>query len=145
MPKAMITMSKTDLPDTAFEPNKIELRFPANPAYASVARMTTAAVANRIGFNIDEIEDVKAAVSEACVLIISKSGAEAVLKICFAVFDGSIEVTVSARADAVDLNSDDEVYRGGIAMIKALMDKIDVSASPGEGLRLVMFKTHCKA
>ena len=45
--------------------DEISIKLPAKPEYISVARLTTAAIANRLGFSIDDIEDLKIAVSEA--------------------------------------------------------------------------------
>ena len=53
----------------------IQLSLPLNAAYVSAARLTASSVANRMGFSTDEIEDIKAAVSEACTFIIKKAPA----------------------------------------------------------------------
>lgn len=45
--------------------DEISIKLPAKPEYMSVARLTTAAIANRIGFTVDDIEDLKLAISEA--------------------------------------------------------------------------------
>ncbi|MCL2016958.1 MAG: ATP-binding protein [Defluviitaleaceae bacterium] len=50
----------------------IKLSFPVNPAYVSLARLTVSNVANRLHFGIDDIEDIKTAVSEACTIIIKQ-------------------------------------------------------------------------
>ncbi|MFD2369620.1 anti-sigma B factor RsbW [Brevibacillus sp. GCM10020057] len=44
----------------------ISLRLPSLPDYLGVARLTVSAVAHRLGFSFDEIEDIKLAVGEAC-------------------------------------------------------------------------------
>ncbi|MCL1988436.1 MAG: ATP-binding protein [Firmicutes bacterium] len=50
----------------------IKLSFPVNPAYVSLARLTVSNIANRLQFGIDDIEDIKTAVSEACTIIIKQ-------------------------------------------------------------------------
>ncbi|HCS75829.1 MAG TPA: hypothetical protein DIW17_18395, partial [Clostridiales bacterium] len=45
--------------------DEINIKLPAKPEYMSVARLTTAAIANRAGFTIDDMEDLKLAISEA--------------------------------------------------------------------------------
>ena len=45
--------------------DKIILQIPAKPEYASVLRLTTAAVASQINASIEDIEDLRVAVSEA--------------------------------------------------------------------------------
>ncbi|MBV8726415.1 MAG: ATP-binding protein, partial [Candidatus Eremiobacteraeota bacterium] len=44
----------------------VELRIPSKAEWVAVARLAVAAVANRLQFSIEEIEDVKLAVAEAC-------------------------------------------------------------------------------
>ena len=39
---------------------------PASPDLLRVARLTAAGLANRVGFNVDEVEDVKIALDELC-------------------------------------------------------------------------------
>jgi serine/threonine-protein kinase RsbW len=45
--------------------DEISIKLPAKPEYMSVARLTTAAIANRMNFTVDDIEDLKLAISEA--------------------------------------------------------------------------------
>ena len=44
----------------------IKMEISANPDFVSIIRLTTSGIANKIGFSIDDIEDMKVAVSEAC-------------------------------------------------------------------------------
>ena len=48
----------------------VELRLPGESAYVSVLRSTTAGLAARLDFTLDEIEDLRMAVSEACALVL---------------------------------------------------------------------------
>ena len=41
----------------------VELTLPINAAYISAARLTASSIANRLGFGIEEVEDIKTAVS----------------------------------------------------------------------------------
>ena len=45
----------------ALETIKIEVT--ANPEYVSIIRLTVSGIANKVGFSLDEIEDIKVAVS----------------------------------------------------------------------------------
>ncbi|HPT79394.1 MAG TPA: serine/threonine protein kinase [Candidatus Atribacteria bacterium] len=45
---------------------------PAKPEYVSTARLTTSALASRLGFNVDDIEDLKVAVSESIIYLINQ-------------------------------------------------------------------------
>ena len=46
----------------------IKMEISANPEYVSIIRLTTSGIANKVGFCIDDIEDLKVAISEACTL-----------------------------------------------------------------------------
>ncbi len=48
----------------------VELVVPADPAYLSVLRTATAGLAARLDLTIDEIEDLRIAVDEACALVL---------------------------------------------------------------------------
>lgn len=48
----------------------VELRLPADSAYVSVLRTTSAGLAARLDFTLDDIEDLRMAVGEACALVL---------------------------------------------------------------------------
>jgi len=48
----------------------VDLRVPADPAYLSVVRTATAGLATRLKLTLDEIEDLRIAVDEACSLLL---------------------------------------------------------------------------
>lgn len=50
--------------------DEVRLAVPAEAGYAQVARLTVTAVATRIGFSYDEIEDLRIAVGEICSLLV---------------------------------------------------------------------------
>jgi serine/threonine-protein kinase RsbW len=78
----------------------IELTVPALTAYLGVVRTATAGLAARLGFTLDEIEDLRIAVDEACAMLLSLPGrrpiGEATLTCRFRVLDNALAVTVSA-------------------------------------------------
>ena len=49
----------------------VALTIPMRAEYVSIARLTAAGVANRLGFDIEAIEDIKVSLSEVCNRIIS--------------------------------------------------------------------------
>jgi serine/threonine-protein kinase RsbW len=53
-------------PPIAAESEMIELSIPAVPELLSLPRMTAAAVAARVGFNVEEVEDIRLAIEELC-------------------------------------------------------------------------------
>jgi hypothetical protein len=52
----------------------VELTIPMRAEYVSIARLTAAGVANRLGFDIETIEAIKVSLSEVCNRIISIEG-----------------------------------------------------------------------
>ena len=56
----------------------VVITLPASSAYLSVLRTATAGLAARLDFTIDEIEDLRIAVDEACAMLLSQaiSGAD---------------------------------------------------------------------
>lgn len=50
----------------AAESESFELSIPAVPELLSLPRMTAAAVAARVGFDVEEVEDIRLAIEELC-------------------------------------------------------------------------------
>lgn len=78
----------------------VELTVPANTSYLGVVRTATAGLAARLGFTLDEIEDLRIAVDEACVMLLSLRAVEAPTLTCrFRVGLDALNVAVSATVD----------------------------------------------
>ncbi|MCW2838246.1 MAG: rsbW, partial [Marmoricola sp.] len=67
----------------------VELRLPAESAYVAVLRMTTAGLAARLDFTLDDIEDLRMAVGEACALVLEHADPGGDLHAWFDLSDGS--------------------------------------------------------
>ncbi len=52
----------------------IEVRLPPDPAYLRVARLAVGDMGGRVGFSVDELDDVRLAVDEVCAILISAGG-----------------------------------------------------------------------
>lgn len=74
----------------------VEVRLPAAGAYLSVLRTATAGLAARLDFTLDEIEDLRIAVDEACAILLQQAVPGSVLSCVFRLVDDSLEVTVAA-------------------------------------------------
>lgn len=44
--------------------DNIKIELPSNPQYLQMLRLSTASIANKVGFDIDKVEDIKVVVSE---------------------------------------------------------------------------------
>ena len=71
------------------------LRLPAQGAYLSVLRTATASLASRLDFTLDDIEDLRIAVDEACAMLLSQAVAGADLTCSFELSSSAIAVAVS--------------------------------------------------
>lgn len=48
----------------------VEFRIPPDPAYVRIARLAAGDMGGRVGFSIDELDDVRLAVDEMCAVLI---------------------------------------------------------------------------
>jgi serine/threonine-protein kinase RsbW len=112
----------------------VELRLPAESAYVAVLRMTTAGLAARLDFTLDDIEDLRMAVGEACALVLEHADPGGDMYAAFDLTDGSIRVSVSADSGAAG-DPDQESF--GWQVLTALTS--DVLTSREGHLRWVSF------
>jgi serine/threonine-protein kinase RsbW len=76
----------------------VELRLPAEGAYATVVRTTAAGLAARLDFTIDDIEDLRIAIGEATALAIPAADPGTDMVACFFFGRGSMTVTLETEA-----------------------------------------------
>ncbi len=81
-------------PDVAIE-DAVEIRLPADSAYLSILRTATAGLAARLDFTLDEIEDLRIAVDEACAMLLPQAIELASLLCRFVLTPDTLEVTVT--------------------------------------------------
>jgi serine/threonine-protein kinase RsbW len=75
---------------------------PARPESVRVLRVVARAVAARVDFTYDRIEDLHLAVDEACAAVLSFPGAASILTMRLRPSGGSIEVLVHSDAPVED-------------------------------------------
>jgi serine/threonine-protein kinase RsbW len=83
-------------------PDRVEVRVPASGAYLTVLRTATAGLAARLDFTLDDIEDLRIAVDEACALLLPLAEPDAQLTCQFELADDTLEVSVSVPSSATD-------------------------------------------
>jgi serine/threonine-protein kinase RsbW len=79
----------------------IELTIPVRADLVVLARLTAATVASRADFDVEEIEDLRLAVDELCVLLV-QGGGDGRLDLQFSRDDDRIEVSCTYHADSTD-------------------------------------------
>ena len=78
----------------------VELRLPADTAFVSVLRTTSAGLAARLDFTLDDIEDLRMAVGEASALVLPEAAPGTDLTCEFFMRPGELTIRVSVQAGA---------------------------------------------
>jgi serine/threonine-protein kinase RsbW len=77
----------------------VALRIPANVAYVSVLRTMSAGLAARLDFTVDDIEDLRIAVGEACALVLPQARPGGDLEAEFRQTAGTLTVSVRVETE----------------------------------------------
>ncbi len=125
----------------------VELRIPSKPEWVAVARLAVAAIANRLPFSVEEIEDLKLAIAEGCTICIQHGvGSETIDITCEA---ASSYLRVVLRDHRYRLRAAGETAAKpssvtaeglGIFLIQALMDELTYNIDANLGTELIMTK-----
>lgn len=125
----------------------VELRIPSKAEWVAVARLAVAAVANRLNFSIEDIEDVKLAVAEACTNCIQHAQSSDQIQITCETGPEGLTVRVrdsgqGVRSEGAGSRRADEPTVGGLGvfLIRSLMDSVEYDVHPERGTDLVMTK-----
>lgn len=124
----------------------IKMEIPANPDYVSIIRLTTSGIANRVGFSIDDIEDMKVAVSEACTNAIKHSEDNKV-NILFNLLSDKLEIEIKDNGKGYNVESiqkpdlSNPKENGlGLFIIQTLMDEVNIDSNGNKGTTIKMTK-----
>lgn len=127
-----------------FETIKMEIA--SNPQYVSVVRLTTSGIANKIGFCLEDIEDIKVAVSEACTNAI-KHSLDNKFSVEYTIFENGLTIGITDSGKGYDVNSIDEPNLEepkesglGLFIIQSLMDEVDIKSNINYGTVIKMTK-----
>jgi serine/threonine-protein kinase RsbW len=85
------------------EGDRVKLSFPARGDLIVLARLVSSAVSARAGFDIEELEDLRLAVGELCLLTLQGSDAQ----------HGSLCLELTVRGDAIEVTSTHEGAAAG--------------------------------
>lgn len=115
----------------------VELRIPADSAFLSVLRTATAGLAARLDFTLDDIEDLRIAVDEACAMVLPQALAGSDLKCAFYLCNDTLRVDVAAECEAPRPPSQD-----GFAwtVLSALTTSLDARVE-GDTLTVTLSRT----
>lgn len=105
---------------------RIELVVPGRPEYVVVVRLTAAAIAGRMGFSFDDIEDLKVAVGEVCSGAIMDGGPD--LRITFTVDQGQLGVEVRHHPTPPARRAEGDEEELNRLLVRVLMDEVTSEA-----------------
>lgn len=104
--------------------DSILLKIPSKPDYISLVRLTASSISNKCGLNIDEIEDIKVSIGEACINSLSLTN-EDTISINFNVDEEKLVITVAGAKENIPNGLNETKERElGVLIIKSLMDKV---------------------
>jgi serine/threonine-protein kinase RsbW len=111
--------------------DSVDVRVPADVAYVATLRLMAASLAARCDLTIDDIEDLRLAVDEACALLLPHAAPDARLEASFVLRPGALSVTASVAGTDGEQPTPD---RGGFAwsVLSALASEVDVVATDGQ-------------
>ncbi len=120
-----MTTSENTRPDG----DTVEVHTPADVVYVSTLRLTAASLAARCDLTIDDIEDLRLAVDEACALLLPHAASGSTLDARFTLHQGRLEVETSVRT-----GESAEPDRTGFAwtVLGALASSVDVRKQDGQ-------------
>ena len=115
----------------------VVLRLPADGAYLSVLRTATAGLASRLDFTVDDIEDLRIAVDEACAMLLSHAVPGADLTCEFELHDGMLSVAVSVQtSDGAQPSRDTFAW----TVLSALAGEVDSSVDDNNRVTITLQK-----
>lgn len=137
--------------------DKINLNISSNKEdtaeYMSVIRLTTSAVASKIGFDIEEIDDIKVSIGEACTNIIKHGLGENndSFNIEYTIYEDKLKISVrdngsgfdpsKIKEPKIDKNVENIDDSGlGIFIINSLMDEVEIKSDKERGTEIIMTK-----
>lgn len=116
--------------------DNIYLNIPCKPDYISLVRLTASAIAHNLRLNIDEMEDIKVCIGEACVNVINQNCKDEI-SIQFLVEENKLTIKVKdVQKDAVNDSNGFKESELGLLIIKSLMDEVEFN---DQGIDMVKY------
>jgi serine/threonine-protein kinase RsbW len=118
-------------------PDHVHVRMPAEGAYLSVLRTATAGLAARLDFTLDEIEDLRIAIDEACAMLLSQAIPGTNLECSFELGADQVTITVSVTAAKARMPARDTF---AWTVLSALAGSVDSRLGPDDRVAIVLKK-----
>ena len=117
--------------------DRVQVCMPAEGAYLSVLRTATAGLAARLDFTLDEIEDLRIAVDEACAMLLSQAIPGTDLECDFELDTDAMTITVSVVAAQPRIPARDTF---AWTVLSALAGDVDSRLDPDDRVAIVLRK-----
>jgi serine/threonine-protein kinase RsbW len=115
----------------------VQVKMPAESAYLSVLRTATAGLAARLDFTVDEIEDLRIAIDEACAMRLAQAIPGTDLECVFELGADQVTITVSVTAAQARMPAKDTF---AWTVLSALAGSVDSRLGPGDRVAIVLAK-----
>jgi serine/threonine-protein kinase RsbW len=115
----------------------VQVKMPAESAYLSVLRTAAAGLAARLDFTLDEIEDLRIAIDEACAMLLAQAIPGTDLECVFELGNEQVTITVSVIAAQPKMPS-----RKSLAwtVLSVLAGSVDSRLGPDDRVSIVLAK-----
>jgi serine/threonine-protein kinase RsbW len=104
----------------------VSINIPAKAEHLLVVRLAASGICSRLGMGIEQMEDVKAAVAEACLIMIHDKAGYSRLAISFEYSD-ELWVSVAGEGSGSEQNDDEIDADFSLVLLEALTDKTEVA------------------
>jgi serine/threonine-protein kinase RsbW len=118
--------------------DQVTVCMPAEGAYLSVLRTATAGLAARLDFTLDEIEDLRIAVDEACAMLLGQAVPGTSLECTFALGRDQMTISVSVLSQTARPPASDSF---AWTVLCALAGSVEARVGPGNRLTIVLQKS----
>lgn len=133
--------------------NKMNLKFLSLPENESFARLAVASFCSNVNFSIEEISDIKTAVSEGVTnaIVHGYEGSIGEIEINCEIYENCVEITIVDNGKGIEnleealtpfytTKPDKERSGMGFTVMEGFMDKMEVNSKIGEGTKLKLVK-----
>ncbi len=117
--------------------DQVKVTLPAEGAYLSVLRTATAGLAARLDFTLDEIEDLRIAVDEACAMLLAQAIPGTSLECAFDLDTDEMAITVSVVTTQPQTPARDTF---AWTVLSALAGTVDSRLGPDDQVSIVLRK-----
>ncbi|OAT86460.1 anti-sigma F factor [Desulfotomaculum copahuensis] len=132
--------------------NQLKMEFSSRPENVAFARVAVAAFAAQLDFTLNDLEEIKVAVSEAVANAIIHgygNSPDGIVRVGAVITDRMLEVRVEddgrgiadvKRALQPSFSTDPDRMGLGFVFMQSFMDRVQVESAAGKGTRVIMSK-----